>query len=415
MKLNKNLIYGFVAITAMSFTACGSDDDATTPTISNASGVTVSNELVSAYAENYANIARANYGDALTDAQDLQTAILAFTAAPSAQLFEAAQEAWLEARESYGSTEAFRLSDGPIDGDGSDGQEGPEGLLNSWPMDEGFVDYVDGDANAGFINDASVTIDIETLASNNGGGDEETEVFVGYHTIEFLLWGQDNPDSSDKSNGDRAYTDYLTDDTATAENGDRRAQYLEVVAAFLIENLEYVINEWSEGENYDAIFTGLDSETLLTNVVGGLAKFTSGELGGERIAPAIALEGSQEDEHSCFSDNTHRDILLNFQGVYNLYYGTYGTITGTSLADLVEEADATVATAVDAAFTDAQTAVVAATSGINIPFDFAIAQGEGAVEYDNIEKAFNELQDLGDQLVAAGQALGVTISAALPE
>ena len=398
MKLNRNLLVG-LGFAALVMTSCGSDDEGNT---TNVEAVTVSQVRA-----NYAAIARANYGQALTDAQALQTAVLAFTAEPSAELFQATKDAWLVARESYGTTEAFRLSDGPIDGDGSNGEEGPEGLLNSWPMDENFVDYVFSNAMSGFIN-GDQDINIETLSASNGGGSDETEVFVGYHTIEFLLWGQDNPDSTDKLPGQRAYTDYTT-----LENAGRRTEYLEEVTAFLITNLEEVVAEWAEGENYDAIFAELDDATVLENVLGGLAKFTSGELGGERIAPAIALEGSQEDEHSCFSDNTHRDIALNFEGVSNLYYGEYVNISGASFADLVAQADATVAAQVDTAFATAATAVTAATTGDNIPFDFAIAQGEGAVEYDNVEAAFNALQDLGDQLVVAASVLGVTINAAL--
>ena len=400
MKLKRNLsvVLGLVAFT---MTSCGSDDE----NISNESAVVT----VSQVSANYAAIARANYGDALTDAQALQTAVLAFTVEPSAELFDAAKEAWLTARESYGTTEAFRLSDGPIDGDGSNGEEGPEGLLNSWPMDENFVDYVFSDATSGFIN-GTEAIDITTLSESNGGGSDETQVFVGYHTIEFLLWGQDNPDPTNKLAGQREYTDYTT-----LENADRRREYLEEVTAFLITNLEEVVTEWAEGENYDAIFANLEDSIVLENVLGGLAKFTSGELGGERIAPAIALGGSQEDEHSCFSDNTHRDIALNFEGVSNLYYGEYNTISGASFADLVEQENSDVAAAVDSAFVAAQIAVTAATTGVNVPFDFAISQAEGTTEYNNVVTAFNALQDLGDQLVEAANVLSVSITAELPE
>jgi len=276
-------------------------------------------------------------------------------------------------------------------------------------MDENFVDYVFSDATSGFIN-GTEAIDITTLSESNGGGSDETQVFVGYHTIEFLLWGQDNPDPTNKLAGQREYTDYTT-----LENADRRREYLEEVTAFLITNLEEVVTEWAEGENYDAIFANLEDSIVLENVLGGLAKFTSGELGGERIAPAIALGGSQEDEHSCFSDNTHRDIALNFEGVSNLYYGEYNTISGASFADLVEQENSDVAAAVDSAFVAAQIAVTAATTGVNVPFDFAISQAEGTTEYNNVVTAFNALQDLGDQLVEAANVLSVSITAELPE
>jgi len=93
MKLNRNLLVG-LGFAALVMTSCGSDDEGNT---TNVEAVTVSQVRA-----NYAAIARANYGQALTDAQALQTAVLAFTAEPSAELFQATKDAWLVARESYG-------------------------------------------------------------------------------------------------------------------------------------------------------------------------------------------------------------------------------------------------------------------------------------------------------------------------
>jgi putative iron-regulated protein len=44
---------------------------------------------------------------------------------------DAAKEAWLTARQSYGPTEAYRPYGAPIDDD-----NGPEGQLNACPLDE---------------------------------------------------------------------------------------------------------------------------------------------------------------------------------------------------------------------------------------------------------------------------------------
>ena len=60
---------------------------------------------------------------------------------------DAAKRAWLRARDDYDITEIYRFYDGPID----NLEGGPEGL-NAWPLDESYIDYVDGDANAGVIN-----------------------------------------------------------------------------------------------------------------------------------------------------------------------------------------------------------------------------------------------------------------------
>ncbi|MGK4567384.1 imelysin family protein [Flavobacterium sp. 3HN19-14] len=65
----------------------------------------------------------------------------------------------------------------------------------------------------------------------------------------------------------------------------------------------------------------------LTNIYTGIATLAAAELAVERMDVALG-NANQEDEHSCFSDNTHRDIALNLQGVINVYQGKYGTIDG---------------------------------------------------------------------------------------
>jgi CxxC motif-containing protein (DUF1111 family) len=85
----------------------------------------------------YATLVHANYQDVHQAALALQTAVDAFLVAPSASTQDAAKKAWLAAREAYGQTEAFRFYVGPIDND-----NGPEGRMNAWPMDESFVDSV---------------------------------------------------------------------------------------------------------------------------------------------------------------------------------------------------------------------------------------------------------------------------------
>ena len=278
-------------------------------------------------------------------------------------------------------------------------------------MDEGFVDYIDGDDTSGFVNDTSFVLSAEALEAENGAV-EETEVSVGWHAIEFLLWGQDNTDPIENLPGQRAYTDYLTDGTETAANGDRRGEYLVIITDLLIENLTTVLNEWTEDENYDATFAALSNEQLMTNILGGIGKFANGELRGERMIPALDIGASQEEEHSCFSDNTHVDIATNYEGVRNIYFGEYnGASIGTSPADLVAMADADVAAEVEAAFDAADAAVEAATDpdGIAVPFDRAILESE-TDRRALLEDAISALGTLGVQITAAANAIGLGVT-----
>ena len=166
----------------------------------------------------YADLVFAAYDASVTSATTMQEAIEAFLADPTDANLTAAKEAWLTARDDYGPTEAFRFYDGPIDNP----DDGPEGQINAWPMDEAYVDYVEGDAAAGLINDTAGVPEITAeaiVAANEEGG--ETNISTGWHAVEFLLWGQD---LSDDGAGARPVTDYTT-----ATNADRRATYLKLV------------------------------------------------------------------------------------------------------------------------------------------------------------------------------------------
>ena len=113
-------------------------------------------------------LVHAAYEDSLAAARNMQQAIAAFTAAPSTESQAAARKAWLAAREVYGQTEAFRFYGGPIDS-----ANGPEARINAWPMDEAYVDYVEGKANAGLINSRKQPISKKALAALNERGGEE--------------------------------------------------------------------------------------------------------------------------------------------------------------------------------------------------------------------------------------------------
>lgn len=315
----------------------------------------------------YADMAFAVYDDALVTAQDLKTAIYAFVDNPNATTHTAAKQAWLDSREVYGQSEIFRFVEGPID----NSSDGPEGLINSWPMDEAYVDYVQDAPNSGIINNPSSypVIDATTIVTANEMGGEEN-ISAGYHAIEFLLWGQD---LDANGAGARAYTDYLTSG-GTNSNQERRGQYLKVLADVLVAALEQVRNAWDPngGSNYRQTFLSMDNYTALRKMFNSLRVLSGEELSGERIYVAYQ-NADQEDEHSCFSDNTHRDIHLNALAISNLYNGTYtrkdGTVvSGYSLQDLVTLVNASKNTELLARFQTTDSLI----SQLYVPFDQAI-------------------------------------------
>jgi putative iron-regulated protein len=381
----------FLAFVAMTLFACNNNDDENT---------TVTKKQV---IENYANMAYANYQKAYDDAVLLETAINKFTTTPTDANFTAAKTAWKTSRESYGTTEGFRFANGPID---NKDLVGPEGFINSWPVDESFIDYTSGVATSGIINDPTTfpSITKEVLAGELGKNDNEAYVTVGYHAIEFLLWGQDLTLPSANKPGQRPYTDYLTTG-GTKSNQARRATYLKVVADLLTDNLLQVANQWKVGGAYRATFLALNEDVAIKNIYLGITTLVSAELPDERMSTALG-KADQEDEHSCFSDNTHRDIALNLQSVINIYKGNYGSVDGASLEDLVKQANAEFYNATEASITSSLTKVAA----ILTPFDLAISGGTDSVEGKKVNAAVLELKILGANLLGGATKIGIIVN-----
>ncbi len=345
-------------------------------------------------AAHYAALVHANYDDTLAAAKTMQHVIQTFTASPSQAGLDRARQAWLAAREFYGQTEAFRFYGGPIDDD-----KGPEGQLNAWPMDESYVDYVQGKKTSGLVNNRKKPITKKALAAQNEKGGEEN-IATGWHAIEFLLWGQD---LSETGPGNRSFEDFVD---GKAHNADRRLQYLNVVTDLLIDDLTFLVKAWSPDtkNNYRARFEKGGNESLRKMFV-AMGSLSRGELAGERLEVALASQ-DQEDEHSCFSDNTHRDAVSNAKGIENVWLGRYAradgsTLQGPSLQDLVAAKDKELA---DKATQQIRTSVQAAEA-IPAPFDRTIVQGNPG--RSKIETTIKSLTAQSDQIVTAAAAVGI--------
>lgn len=349
-----------------------------------------------AVVQHYAALVYANYSDVLSSALDLQKAIVAFAAAPSAPGLEDAKKAWLAAREFYGQTEAFRFYSGPIDDD-----KGPEGRLNAWPLDESYIDRVVGKPASGIVNNLKIKINKATLAKLNERGGEEN-IAAGWHAIEFLLWGQD---LSDTLPGQRPFEDYVD---GKAPNADRRRAYLSTVTELLIDDLRYLVKAWApSANNYRATFEKGGIQSVRKMIV-GLGSLSRGELAGERLEVAMNTQ-DKEDEHSCFSDNTHRDVVANAQGIANVWLGSYkrldgSVVQGASLKDLVAAKNSALADKVSQQIAQS----VAAANAIQAPFDREIVGDKNAPGRIRVQTTIDSLVQQSKDITEAAAALGIT-------
>jgi putative iron-regulated protein len=348
---------------------------------------------------NYATLVYASYQDALGGARTLADAIDAFVESPSDDALSRARQSWIDARVPYAQTEVYRFYDGPIDA--------VEGLINSWPIDENLIDYVEGDARAGVINHPetypSITSDLIVSLNEKGG---EKNITAGFHAIEFLLWGQD---LNDDGPGQRSYLDYVD---GRANHASRRREYLRQAARLLVRHLETVVDAWAPDRtaNYRARFLAMPPDQALACILKGLGILSGAELAGERLTVPYETK-EQEDEHSCFSDMTHRDIAFNVLGTQNVLLGRYVRVSGERIEgrgvrDLVAGVNPALAKTLESQIEVS----VAAAKSLPPPFDKAIQGTDAAPGRVAVKRLITALRAQADSIAHAGAALGLKLN-----
>ena len=312
--------------------------------------------------DTYANIAQASYQDALQSARNLRVSIRAFIEEPSEQSLQDARDAWKSARIPFQQTEVFRFGNAIVDD--------WEGKVNAWPLDEGLIDYVDDrygtdselnelyaaniianpsvNFNGQAIDATVITAGVLSTHLHKAGG-IESNVAIGYHAIEFLLWGQDL-NGSKAGAGARPFTDYAVNN-CTNGHCERRAQYLSAVTNLLITDLEYMASAWANGGEARTGLKAADGKSGLAAMLTGMGSLGYGELAGERMQLVLMLH-NPEEEYEGFSDNTSASHFYGAIGIQNVYRGSYkrvdgSVVSGPSFRDLLASADKSLAAELD--------------------------------------------------------------------
>jgi len=371
----------------------------------------------------YSDIAHAKYEDSLMTAKDLQAAVKEFLAKPTEANLAAAKDAWRAARVPYQQTEGYRFGNAIVDD--------WEGKVNAWPLDEGLIDYVDG-GNYGEESDENPFYTANLVANEKLliGGEEidateitkvllsdklheiddvEANVATGYHAVEFMLWGQDL-NGTGPGAGARPASDY-DPNNCTGGNCERRAQYLKAVTNLLVDDLGDMVANWAlGGEARQGLLEG-DADAGIATILTGLGSLSYGELAGERMKLGLMLH-DPEEEHDCFSDNTHWSHYYNQVGMRNIYTGRYvrvdgSTVEGPSVSDLAQQAssgaNAELLAKLDA--TDAAMKKMVETAEGGKAYDQMLADGddEGNQVLDDVVNALKDQTKAITGVVAALQ------------
>ena len=358
------------------------------------------------------------YDEALTAAKALQAAVDTFVATPTEASFEAAKKAWIAARVPYAPTEAHRFYDGPIDAP----EDGPEGRINGWPLDENEIDYTRDAPEGGLVNDLTVTLTKDFIAAQNEKKGDKA-ITTGYHAIEFLLWGQDDAKPG-TGPGKRPYTDFV--DGGTHANQARRRTYLANVTALLVEDLQKVRDAWDPSKP-DAFVTKFGvaptdpaaqpdaTKEVVGKLLRAMGSMAKAELSGERMTVAFKNR-SEEDEHSCFSDTTATDMFGNGVGVQNVWLGKWGNADGVGLDEVVGAVDPALATKTTADLAAAVSKLrrLDELQAAGTPIDVILQAPDESEGRTAMLEAIRALKLVGDDVEKAATALGLGVELEKP-
>ncbi len=358
----------------------------------------------------YVALAYENYQHAQKAAAALDLAIIRLTSKPSKPHLNEARIAWRQARSAYLPTEVYRYFDSPIDD-----SDGPEPRINAWPLNEAVIEALHQrtGARTDLIGASNQPMTAEIILARDQIADE-ADVTTGFHAIEFLLWGEDTRADGP---GNRSSAAFLAVDAKTGNAIKiRRSQYLRVLSKLLLADLTALTQAWDAevAASYAQKFTSYDQFEALGRMLRGLASLSVEELASERLTVALD-SGAQEDETSCFSDQTHLEFADGVRGIQAVWLGqsAAGLLANPglgphpdSLAMLIRGLDVGAANNVSAALLNAQNAAAA----IDAPFDQTLLTAANAPERARAEALAAALNKVGQALQKAGRAAGVLVS-----
>lgn len=386
--------------------------------------------------QGYRRLAHWSYEAAYHSTGRLKSRIVELLAEPSQSNLLLAQQAWREAHRDYSQTEAFRFGNWIVDD--------WEGGVNAWPVDEGLLDYVADpyaasptnplarhnlvsrrDIEVNGITLDATRLDWTQLKFIHGGSHVEANVVLGYHAIEFLLWGQDLRQTVVGA-GQRPWTDFSSDaslctsgtQTAPLEHCQRRRRLLQVMVEHLYAQLGDMALNWAGNSptSYGLHLVSGDVDEGLRRMLFGLIRLAGDEMAGERMQVAL-LTHAPEEEQDCFSDDSHQSAYHNAVGIQNVYYGRYrnagyrngeGYQAPASLAALARQVDAPLAARIEQALADTERvlATLRQQGEGGQPFDLLIQPGNAAGA-QRVEQAMAALQAQAQQLEALGERLAL--------
>jgi putative iron-regulated protein len=270
--------------------------------------------------------------------EKFQSSITTLTDQTNIENLSLSKQAWLNAHSAYELTTLHRYFAAQLLGEqNSLALMQLQYQINHWPIVPGYIDYVDGYPDSGIVHDINVNLDADSLREQHGSFDV-SEVTLGFHVIEFLLWGYD-ADSVVRPTTDFDAVLELTPKeiesgyTLERLSNNRRRLFLTIVADTLVKDFLALQSLWLAEE--PSISQRIES-TSGTELIVILADSMSAMLTQELLLRSLypMLNGDfVESVQSPYSRSTQNVVSSQLSGLERLLLERQ-TENGTTL-DLV--------------------------------------------------------------------------------
>lgn len=233
------------------------------------------------------------------EVENYQNDVNFFNNLPSQFALVDCQNSWKALYNEFLILSPYRYFSGNLDA----GFEENESYFDLSSINYEYIDYSVNQPNGGIISDTInfPTINQVNLMSwNQVGGDKN--VTLGFHAVEFLLWGED---LSLTSPGMRTNVDYQQNSTPNS----RRQEYF-FDASKLLNSM---IMDLKIDEQYEENLLAMNEDEAFTAILKGYMRFLKEDFIDKTLArPLNSL--NPKDELSDFSDNTIENIKSKIKG-----------------------------------------------------------------------------------------------------
>lgn len=274
-------------------------------------------QAMSQFANDFTLNAYEQLSKAVTEVEKLDRQLVLFISTPKQETLKQARRQWRQTYNAYLQAQIYFYL--PIK-DPVEWQQkriSHRDLFNSidrFPIEGGYIDYVQGYPFSGLVNDLTLNINATSVIEQHQLADP-SYASLGFHVLEFLLWGNDGKRVSSDYYNQKNQKPILNQNNekgppALVQNHIRRRKLLQFVSEKLLKDMHQIKQRWQPSNGF---YAQTLTRSKPQSVVAAMLKASWRLFSEEMIAQRLKLNSSE------FSQSTADDVLALTQSVVKLY------------------------------------------------------------------------------------------------